>query len=723
MTMFNPDEWIRDTLGGGSATRRPLEGYSESELRLKWRAGQITDAEWEAELVGRGATPQQAKEQVAIQKNTGVSTAAATRGQLTPGEAAAVEAIRAAAPPPPPAAAAPGATPGAAIFNQPTTMPTSLASRMQQARAVGMNPLRPADEAIGPAGRTVDQIRGTEYLSEAERQWYLAQIGSTPSPSPSTPMSSAAASGGSGGKSAGGVSTSAASAVPKPPLPNSREDLISRGAVQVGTTPVLEGQQYRRVNGVIQAADGSWYIVDPQMQPVSGPYPNQTQASAANVYSDIGAAVTTNPYASLGSMAAMGAARPRISAGSGMDATASIDDVIGATHSRNDMRGDFLGSIQPFQSGLGKPLDVVRGAIPDYGGLRDVSDAYGNIQSFTGRTTNDLGQEIAIGTGNTSAQDLLFQGLKASDVAKMSPEKMTQAQQAISAMRQAGTMPDLGALASQWGYSLNDAGSPVDVSSSVYTPFEQEYAKVMKAIGQDPYAVDTLPETYATGGSMTVREPSVIRGLRSGRDYGVLGAAPERVTIQPMGSQAQQRQANTYEQSIARNLGQRVVQPMGGMIRQDPAMAPLRHSPDDPVVTRPAEIPPYLANMGGAYGEDDSNVYVDTPMGRRLAAQPRYNPDGSFAGWTRFLQRPAPLRDVDPANGIPDIYERVGRDNRYGGIGDGGNGYSMSQPVPRVMAYGGEVVSMPTPPTAFAAIMESLFPMRSKTRKPQYQMG
>ena len=41
----------------------------------------------------------------------------------------------------------------------------------------------PAGPATGPDGRTVAQIRGTDYFSPEERTWYLQQIGQAPTPS------------------------------------------------------------------------------------------------------------------------------------------------------------------------------------------------------------------------------------------------------------------------------------------------------------------------------------------------------------------------------------------------------------------------------------------------------------------------------------------------------------------------------------------------------------
>src|SRR3990167_6373549 len=93
------DKVLKDL--SGDEAPRPLESYSGTELRQLWRAGRITEQEWNAELVARGDSAQSANDEIARQKNIGVSTAASTRGQLTASESAAVASLKASAPPPP----------------------------------------------------------------------------------------------------------------------------------------------------------------------------------------------------------------------------------------------------------------------------------------------------------------------------------------------------------------------------------------------------------------------------------------------------------------------------------------------------------------------------------------------------------------------------------------------------------------------------------------------
>ena len=92
-----------------------LSKYSLSDLRQLWRAGRLDESGWAAELQSRKYTDQQAKDEIAQEKNVGLSTAKATKGQMTAAEAAAVAALKANTPPAPVLSAAQlGAVAGAA---------------------------------------------------------------------------------------------------------------------------------------------------------------------------------------------------------------------------------------------------------------------------------------------------------------------------------------------------------------------------------------------------------------------------------------------------------------------------------------------------------------------------------------------------------------------------------------------------------------------------------
>lgn len=525
----------------------------------------------------------------------------------------------------------------------------------------------------------------------------------------------------SGGGSGGASSTAP---VKHPPLPNSLQDLRNRGALGSNTRPFLEGQQYARPNETVQATDGQWYNVDPQGNPVGGPFPSQTAAGQANVFQQMGPAVTSNQYANIGTAALQGAARPRVAPGSGMNASVSLDQIIDASMRSGDQRGDFIGSAQQWQTGLSNPTDIALGGVPDYGGMRPVLDAAGNIQSYTGRTLNDAGQEIAIGVGSGTQQSLLDSGLPASIVSKLDGNAAAQAQMVIDQMRQAGTMPDLAALQSQSRYYNSQSASP----------YATELAKVRQALGMDPYELDLMPDTFAGGGGMTVREPSVIQGLQTGTNYGVLGAQPERVEIEPLGTPAQQQQAQGVESMIAQALGGR---PMARgeqmrMTRGEPAMgrspvaqgmrstgigrnrfapAPVAPAPAPalapaPVTPRPALPNPWAnigvtlqggnlySNMGGTKEKLDAegNVLVPGTPGK-LFAMPRYDEAGNFLGWARMRQPQIDLRafiDENPRNGRDDRLED----------GDPATNPPQSpanSPIPNIFATGGSMTMQPQP--------------------------
>ena len=292
--------------------------------------------------------------------------------------------------------------------------------------------------------------------------------------------------------SGGGSSVTAA---PKPPVRNSAADLVNRGALAVGGRPVLEGQQYIKQNEVVQFGDGQWFVVDPQGIPVSGPFPNQTQASAANVYSEIGPAITSNKYANIGSMAQAGANRPRISAGSGQDAVTSIDQIIQSTYAKGRQPSDFVGAAQAAYG----PVDIAYGKIPDYGGMRGVLDAAGDATGYTGRIGTPEG-EIGIGTSainqsgtqyGSQIQSVLAPYLSQSQINKIDPADYDQIALAINALRE------------------QNAIQQADTAAT-----KQYQAANYKALtGQDPYELDILPETLAAGGQVvTGRErPGEIR--------------------------------------------------------------------------------------------------------------------------------------------------------------------------------------------------------------------
>ena len=90
------------------------------------------------------------------------------------------------------------------------------------------------------------------------------------------------------------------------------------------------------------------------------------------------------------------------------------------------------------------------------------------------------------------------------------------------------------------------------------------------ATGYYDYSGNWVPPTMAQGGSMTIREPSVIQGILSGQKYGILGASPERVSnITPLGSEREQDMAGRYEAMIAAAMGGPRTFAHGGSVNPD----------------------------------------------------------------------------------------------------------------------------------------------------------
>lgn len=499
MTMFNPDDFINNVLNGEEEEkRRDLQGYDEATLRHMWRAEAITEEQWKAELVARGASAQQAATEIAIAKNVGLSTAAATKGQLTASEAAAVSAIKSvpvAAPSTPTPAAPPPVGGGLGALTGGLLGPVQSSALTGGPNFVGgpsPHILFNGQQYPLPAGTTEDSPIVQVTINDLNRKASASgQASGTPTSSAvqpsggygSQPSSAYKTSSSSGGGGSSASSSSAAPKAPPAPLRNSAADLATRGAVKVGSTPVLEGQQYRKVNEVVEAQDGQWYVVDPQGTPVSGPHPNQTQANTANVYSDLGPAVTSNKYAAIGEMAQQGANRPRISAGSGQDATISIDDIIGASSARGTEKGDFMGSLQ---SDYG-PLDITKGGIADYGGLRDVSNADNDAMMYSGRTGTESG-EIGIGASaiqqsgtNYGSQfhTALAPYLSQSQINRIDPSKYDQIALNVNALREQNLL------------NQADTDATKSYQASNYT-----------ALTGDPYEMDLLPEPMAFGGQI-----------------------------------------------------------------------------------------------------------------------------------------------------------------------------------------------------------------------------
>ena len=207
MTMFNPDEFLNSVLsgGGGTTTKTPekeswLATYSPTQLRYAYRAGQIDENEWQAELVARGETVQSAKAEIEKQKTVGVSTAAKTKGQLTAAEQNGVDAL-----------ARTGAPAGRPQLYDSWESPANAKAGISTVSGEPMGQNGAGSGAVGPGGRTLAQVKGTEYVNDAERAWYLSETAKGGSSGSSTGSTAArSTSSGAGGSTASGGSRVAA---------------------------------------------------------------------------------------------------------------------------------------------------------------------------------------------------------------------------------------------------------------------------------------------------------------------------------------------------------------------------------------------------------------------------------------------------------------------------------------------------------------------------------
>lgn len=581
--------------------------------------------------------------------------------------------------------------------------------------------------------------------------------------------------GGSGGSSGGGGSSApAAPAVPPPPLRDSAQDLKNRGALNVSGTPVLEGQQYAKTNEVVQSGDGQWYILSPQGTPVSGPYPNQTQANTANVYSMLGPAATSNASTNFGQAALQGPNRQKVSQGSGMDQAASIDQMISNTYSKDVQPADFIGAAQTH---LG-PVDVLRGAIPDYGGMRGVNNAEGMaVGGNTGRINTENG-EVAIGTSSigqtgtqygSQAQSAFAPYLSQSQIDRIDPAKYNEMILKLGTLREQGLLNQADTAATKSNQAGNYTaltGDPYDLEllpetyaeggDIQFSPEWQQYLEGEQQQGSIPMpfkynptaqldpsqavfqpgwnqppngqingvfanwaaqnpptwggdtaggyangyaewlptgarsgawaseaALDYMPpQTYAQGGGFTVKEPSVIQGLQSGRNYGVMGASPERVTITPTGTEAQQNQAGRRESVIAQMLG-------GG--RPQAPQIPQGGMPNPTPISRPAPPAAWGGELVGG-----TTLMGTTPDNRpRMIASLR---DGKWDWNGRNMPSLSevlanlPWRDENQ-NGVDDRDEGMG----------GGNGMPQTPGIiPNIYAQGGQMNFQPQMPQPMA---------------------
>jgi hypothetical protein len=413
----------------------------------------------------------------------------------------------------------------------------------------------------------------------------------------------------SGGGSAGPVAIAEPAMPPPPPPPTPQEQFTQGGGVfQKPGLGINEGQQYER-NDVQRLGDGMFYVVDPRGngRVVSGPFESQAAASQANVYSMTGrpGISATSDFSSTANAVRQGLPQERVPGG--MD----LDQIIASTFTKGNQTGDIMGSAN-LPDGLGR-FDVTRGNYSELGGLRDVTNGAGEVQSYTGQIPGN----IAVGQGAPDANFLQQNGIPESVFAKMNPEQMRLMGHNIEMLRSQGNMPDLASLASQ--YDPKTSGQNLKIAGSVETPYEIALKKLMAQIDQ-PLEMMGLeqpqPPEFAQGGSMTVSEPSVIQGLLSGRPYGVMGASPEKVSnITPLGSEQDQRRAGGIESSIAQMLGGAQPMARGQRLYSSSADPAAGTRPNDPEEIRQAAMRsnPYSSGFkldGSAYSRQEDGTWM-----------------------------------------------------------------------------------------------------------------
>lgn len=557
--------------GSTSGQNRELEGYSTSELRQLWRAGRIDESAWKAELQARGDSAQQAADEIARQKNVGLSTAAKTAGQLTASEAAAVEALKASAPvaaPPAQEPQVPGLVknvpflrnaaglnaqdfnaPGAGAAGSTVASPTSSRPSVSSGGGAGGSgsPAAAASPAI--AGDYVWN-NGRPYIAYQGQKYMLP-----PGVQEDDPRVAAVLQRLGGGNTAGSVTG------------DSKNDLYLRGATDLGKATVLNGQQYRMAPGSVatQGADGKWYIPGSPT-----PFTSEAAAKAAMPLVNVGAGLTSRMGNSPTAKAAAGGGFGR-TVENPLFNTIGLDQSIAAGATKGNQVGDILGTIS---NNTKMPLDITLGGISEGGGLTPVGNPADPYASFTGQIPGDVsvGMSSILGNSGVNTQYWLSQmsGLPPAEIAKLNintPEKALQFQQAVETLRAQGMMPNFASLYAlnepaatggayggsdlKWGSANGGANNtPYDQALSgfanyalgspdlTYLPDPTGYGSTQ--VGNVAYANSRVDEygtplTYGKGGAFTLNEPSVVMGLRSRKPYALLAEAgkQEKVTIQP----------------------------------------------------------------------------------------------------------------------------------------------------------------------------------------------
>ncbi|MGD9827127.1 MAG: hypothetical protein AB7E70_20185 [Hyphomicrobiaceae bacterium] len=482
------DKVLSGDAGGGTASSKDakswLATYSPTQLRYAYRAGVIDEGEWQQELIARGETPQSARAEIEKQKSVGVSTAAKTKGQLTAAEQNGVDALAKAGAPTgrpqlydsweSPANAKAGIS---TVSGEPTGQSAATASTSGPSST---------SSAVGPGGRTFDEVTGKDYVNAAERQWYLAEAAKGGGSGSTTAGRSTTTSGGSTASSSGGGSRVATTSA----TDKAGSTFTVRGADGISDN----WREYTRADGSsyyknLQTGDTSELL--PRAQPEKPP-PKKLSPfeQRANAFTS-------------GQSALMGGA------GGATAATGAVDE--------EEPTDPWAEPIRAGSGMVGKP-----------GALAGVNFNWfpGNSTTMMNRTLQDILAAAHVKpTGDPERDAELAMGVMAQrDLMLKSNPGMTPAdvQTFIDQMAQSRAYPHGG------GYPNFNTG--IDGSAGVSTPTHNASGRLV--IDDTPGHYRELldpanPEEYAGGGGFETEEPVVLVGAYSRKPLAMVGGSNE----------------------------------------------------------------------------------------------------------------------------------------------------------------------------------------------------
>lgn len=562
---------IVNQVKGGSTSKPGVSGTPTPEQRTERQAGihSLSTNRLQVALAKGEITEQEIIEVFGPNKLVEVKN-----DPLTPANIAAINSPNPSVSlPPAPVAPPPPEPRAAAAYNQLTRgfdgpSPTSAVAAYNQLTQGFDNPVTGGSNEVGPGGRTLSQVKGTDYVNDAERAWYLSKTGaSAPKASSSSTARSSGGSSGSGGGGSSAAASPASPVAPPPPPPPpvnplSAQGLLERGGIPVNGRISLNGQQYLNTATQKQGPDGLWYNVGQDGQPIGAGFKTQTAARLAETYQNGGASITSRLGNSPAAKAsAQGGYNKIFAPGESNFNTLSLDQLAAAGGTKGTQVGDIAGTI----SNGGKNFyDITYGGIPEGGGLTTVGNAASPLESFTGQVPGNtaIGMSSILGNSGHDTQYWLQQmsGLTPSELAKLNidtPEKALQFQQVIETARAQGRPYDFGPL-----YANNEANI-ASTSNRSNTPYDRELNAFKGQLGPDltyfpdanpvqngattqingtAYGPEAFydpnrdgPDFYAKGGQMMTRGPVAMVDMSTGKTEAIAGeAGPERITVDPM---------------------------------------------------------------------------------------------------------------------------------------------------------------------------------------------